>query len=205
MNTLPSLGYEFGPYRLDVTGRTLECCGEVVALPPKAVEVLAELVKRSGEVVEKRVLMEVVWPQAFVEEANLNQMIFLLRRALNANGEGEYITTVPRRGYRFSGAVRAVKIHCRFDSLAVLPFAKPERRFERGIFRRRDNRGFNRRTVEDRQLTSRFTNIHNAVQRQGRADRANCQSVASASDCRRLGSESRRPVANYRAADSRRK
>ena len=123
VNTLPSPGYEFGPYRLDVTGRSLECLGEVVALPPKAVEVLAELVRRSGEVVGKRELMEVVWPETFVEEANLNQMIFLLRRALDANRESEYITTVPRRGYRFSSAVRAVKVPCRIDSLAVLPFA----------------------------------------------------------------------------------
>lgn len=123
VNTLPSPGYEFGPYRLNVTGRSLECRGEVVALPPKAVEVLAELVKRSGEVVGKRELMEAVWPETFVEEANLNQMIFLLRRALAANGESEYITTVPRRGYRFSAAVRAVKVPCRIDSLAVLPFA----------------------------------------------------------------------------------
>jgi len=121
VNTLPSPGYEFGPYRLDVTARSLECRGEVVALPPKAVEVLAELVKRSGEVVGKRELMEAVWPETFVEEANLNQMIFLLRKALEANVETEYITTVPRRGYRFSGTVRAVKIPCRIDSLAVLP------------------------------------------------------------------------------------
>jgi adenylate cyclase len=123
VNTLPSPGYEFGPYRLDVTGRSLECRGEVIPLPPKAVEVLAELVKRPGEVVAKRELMEAVWPETFVEEANLNQMIFLLRRALNPNGEGEWITTVPRRGYRFSGAVREVKIPCRIDSLAVLPLA----------------------------------------------------------------------------------
>lgn len=123
MNTLPSPGYEFGPYRLNVTGRSLECRGEMVALPPKAVEVLAELVKRPGEVVGKRELMEAVWPETFVEEANLNQMIFLLRRALEANRESEYITTVPRRGYRFSAAVRAVKVPCRIDSLAVLPFA----------------------------------------------------------------------------------
>ena len=67
--------------------------------------------------------MEAVWPETFVEEANLNQMIFLLRRALGANGESGYITTVPRRGYRFSGAVRAVKVPCRIDSLAVLPLA----------------------------------------------------------------------------------
>lgn len=120
---LPSPGYEFGPYRLDVACRSLECDGEVVPLPPKAVEVLAELVKRSGEVVAKRELMEAVWPETFVEEANLNQMIFLLRRALNASRESEYITTIPRRGYRFSGAVRALKIPCRIDSLAVLPLA----------------------------------------------------------------------------------
>ena len=123
MNTLPCPGYEFGPYRLNVTNRSLECRGEVVALPPKAVEVLAELVKRSGEVVGKRELMEAVWPETFVEEANLNQMIFLLRRALEANDESEYITTVPRRGYRFNTGVRAVKVPCRIDSLAVLPFA----------------------------------------------------------------------------------
>lgn len=123
MNTLPSPGYEFGPYRLNVMGRSLQCRGEVVALPPKAVEVLAELVKRSGEIVGKRELMEAVWPETFVEEANLSQMIFLLRRALDPNNESEYITTVPRRGYRFSGAVRAVRIPCRIDSLAVLPFA----------------------------------------------------------------------------------
>lgn len=71
----------------------------------------------------KRQLMETVWPETFVEEANLNQMIFVLRRALDANGESEYITTVLRRGYRFSGTVRAVKIPCRIDSLAVLPLA----------------------------------------------------------------------------------
>jgi eukaryotic-like serine/threonine-protein kinase len=118
VNTLPSPGYEFGPYRLDVTGRSLECLGEVVALPPKAVEVLAELVKRSGEVVGKKELMEAVWPETFVEEANLNQMIFLLRRALDANGESEYITTVPRRGYRFSGVVRA-DLRCRRRRIAA--------------------------------------------------------------------------------------
>jgi hypothetical protein len=50
-------------------------------------------------------------------------MIFLLRRALDANGESEYITTVPRRGYRFNGAFREVKIPYRIDSLAVLPLA----------------------------------------------------------------------------------
>ena len=122
MKGLRSPGYEFGPYRLDTVGRSLECQGEVIALPPKAVEVLAELVKRPGEVVGKKELMEIVWPETFVEEANVNQMVFLLRRALGNNGS-EYISTVPRRGYRFCGTVRSVEIPCRIDSIAVLPLA----------------------------------------------------------------------------------
>ncbi len=123
MKELRSPGYEFGPYRLDTLGRSLECRGEVIALPPKAVEVLAELVKRPGEVVGKKELMESVWPGTFVEEANLNQMVFVLRRAIESANGSEYITTVPRRGYRFSGAVCRVEIPCRIDSIAVLPLA----------------------------------------------------------------------------------
>jgi adenylate cyclase len=123
MKALRSPGYEFGPYRLDTVGRSLECRGKVIALPPKAVDVLAELVKRSGEVVGKKELMETVWPETFVEEANLNQMVFLLRRALGTSNGSKYISTVPRRGYRFSGTVRTVEIPCRIDSIAVLPLA----------------------------------------------------------------------------------
>lgn len=123
MKALRSPGYEFGPYRLDTVGRSLECRGEVIALPPKAVEVLAELVKRPGEVVGKKQLLETVWPEAFVEEANLNQMVFVLRRAIASTNGSEYITTVPRRGYRFSGTVRRVEIPWHIDSIAVLPLA----------------------------------------------------------------------------------
>ena len=123
MHALRSPGYEFGPYRVDTVGRSLECRGEVIALPPKAVEVLAELVKRPGEVIGKKELMEAIWPETFVEEANLNQMVFLLRRALESSNGSEYITTVPRRGYRFSGTVRTIEIPCRIDSIAVLPLA----------------------------------------------------------------------------------
>jgi TolB-like protein/Flp pilus assembly protein TadD len=123
MKALRSPGYEFGPYRLDTVGRSLQCRGKVIALPPKAVDVLAELVKRAGEVVGKKELMETVWPETFVEEANLNQMVFLLRRALGTSNNIEYISTVPRRGYRFGGTVRTIEIPCRIDSIAVLPLA----------------------------------------------------------------------------------
>jgi len=96
---------------------------ELIALPPKAVEVLVELVKRPGVVISKKELMEAVWPETFVEEANLNQMIFLLRRALGTTQEREYIATVPKRGYRFADSVHSVDVPCRFESIAVLPLA----------------------------------------------------------------------------------
>ena len=117
MTALRTTVYEFGPYRLDPVTRSLQRLGEGISLPPKAVEVLLELVRRPGSVTGKRHLMEAVWPQIVVEEANLNQMIFLLRRAL---GE-EYIATVPRRGYRFTAGVHVSQVSVRIDSIAVLP------------------------------------------------------------------------------------
>ena len=115
--------YQFGAYRLNPMARTLVRDDKVVALPPKAIEVLAELVKQPGEVVGKQQLLQVVWPDTFVEEASLNQMIFLLRRALGNAAGGEYIATVPRRGYRFMACVQAVKLPLRIESIAVLPLA----------------------------------------------------------------------------------
>jgi TolB-like protein/tetratricopeptide (TPR) repeat protein len=119
MTALRTTVYEFGPYRVDPLGRSLHRRGEVVSLPPKAVEVLLELVKRPSVVVGKQDLMEAVWPQTFVEDANLNQMIFLLRQAFG----DEYIATVPRRGYRFTAEVRKAEVPYRIESIAVLPLA----------------------------------------------------------------------------------
>ncbi|HLW22774.1 MAG TPA: winged helix-turn-helix domain-containing protein [Steroidobacteraceae bacterium] len=109
--------YEFGPYRLDPLGLDLKRLDESISLPRKALEVLAELLKRPGAVASKEELMAAVWPAVIVEEGNLNQMVFLLRRAL---GE-DYIDTVPRRGYRFKAAVRATAVPRCIDSIAVLP------------------------------------------------------------------------------------
>lgn len=123
MPTLRTTAYEFGPYRLDPLARSLLRRDELVSLPPKAVEVLVQLVKRPGTVIDKQELMQAVWRDTFVEEANLSQMIFLLRRALGNGTGSEYIATVPRRGYRFQAGVRTVEIPCRIASLAVLPLA----------------------------------------------------------------------------------
>ncbi len=123
MLTLRATAYEFGPYRLDPLGRSLVRGSELVALPPKAVEVLTVLINHAGAVIGKPELIEAVWPETIVEEANLNQMIFLLRRAFGEDSANGYIATVPRRGYRFTAGVRMTEIPCRIESIAVLPLA----------------------------------------------------------------------------------
>ena len=102
-----NLVYEFGPYRLDTTKRVLTRAGETISLTPKSTDILTILVMNAGELVEKEELLREVWPDTFVEEANLTQNIFLLRRALGDERAGPlYIETVTRRGYRFVAQVK---------------------------------------------------------------------------------------------------
>jgi len=104
-----NLAYEFGPYRLDLSKRVLMRAGETISLAPKALEILIVLVVHAGELVEKDELLKAVWPDTFVEESNLSQNIFTLRRALGDERVGaRYIETVARRGYRFIARVRTM-------------------------------------------------------------------------------------------------
>jgi Tol biopolymer transport system component/DNA-binding winged helix-turn-helix (wHTH) protein len=81
--------------------------GEPVALTPKAFETLVVLVERSGHLVEKDELMKRLWADVYVEESNLTNNIWVLRKALGERESGErFIETVPKRGYRFVGEVR---------------------------------------------------------------------------------------------------
>ena len=81
-----------------------------VSLAPKAFATLLVLVEKSGHVVEKDELVKLVWPDSYVEEANVAQNIFKLRKVLGNKRLGEpYIETVPRRGYRFLGLVKRSK------------------------------------------------------------------------------------------------
>ncbi|HEX2491709.1 MAG TPA: tetratricopeptide repeat protein [Blastocatellia bacterium] len=99
--------YEFGSFRLDPVERLLLRAGEVVPMAPKAFETLLALVERHGRVWEKDDLIKRIWPDTFVEEGNLAQHIFTLRRALSDGQNGsQYIETIPRRGYRFVAEVR---------------------------------------------------------------------------------------------------
>src|ERR1700733_12754630 len=79
------------------------------SLQPKAFETLLVLVRHSETVVLKDDLMKSVWPDTFVEESNLAQNIFVLRKTLaESAGDRRYIVTVPGRGYRFREKVRLV-------------------------------------------------------------------------------------------------
>jgi TolB-like protein/DNA-binding winged helix-turn-helix (wHTH) protein/Tfp pilus assembly protein PilF len=99
--------YEFGPYRLERRTRRLLRRGEAVPLTPKAFDMLLALVERHDRVVDKAELMTLVWPDSFVEEANLSQTVFVLRKTLGDGPDGRpYIDTIPRRGYRFAASVR---------------------------------------------------------------------------------------------------
>jgi len=93
--------FEFGAFRLDRRQRLLFRGNEPVALPPKAVEVLVALTDEPGLLRTKEELLARVWPDVIVDESNLSQNIFLLRKALGDRGN-EWIVTVPRRGYRFA-------------------------------------------------------------------------------------------------------
>ncbi len=86
---------------------------ELVRLAPKAFDTLAVLVQQRGEVVTKQQLMDAVWPGTYVEESNLAQNVFLLRKKLGqAPHGGEYIETMSKRGYRMNVPVHEIELAC---------------------------------------------------------------------------------------------
>jgi len=101
--------YNFGSFHIDTRERLLLRNGEPVPLPPKVYDTLLALVESSGHIIEKEKLMKIVWPDTFVEDANLTVNISALRKALGEGvSEHQYIETVPRRGYRFVSPVTGV-------------------------------------------------------------------------------------------------
>lgn len=106
----PRVLYEFGPFRVDPEKQLLLREDLPVAISPNVFETLLILIRHSREVVSKEDLMKALWPDAFVEEANLSQNIFMLRKALGDTPEDRrYIVTLPGRGYRFAEQVRTVR------------------------------------------------------------------------------------------------
>ncbi len=98
--------YHFGPFALDPNKRALFRHGRPMALTPKAFDVLLYFAQNPNRVISKEELLKSVWSGSFVEEGNLTQNVFLLRKVLaEENGESALIVTVPRIGYQFAAEV----------------------------------------------------------------------------------------------------
>ena len=92
--------YEFGQFLLEPHARRLSRRGQPVPLGAPEFELLLLLVRNRGRVVEKREIMETVWPDVEVEENNLTVRMSALRKALGeTKGNHTYIQTVTGRGY----------------------------------------------------------------------------------------------------------
>lgn len=141
MRRMQGSRFAFGPFVLDPGAGTLLRDGSPVAIGHRGLNLLAALVGRSGEILGKAELMDAAWPDMAVEEGNLTVQISQLRRLLApAENGGEWIATVPRVGYRFSGVVEQLSDAKRKPlplpdkpSIAVLPFVNvsndPEQEF----------------------------------------------------------------------------
>ena len=130
--------FYFGSFCLDQAERQLSRNGKTVRLAPKAFDVLLVLIQNKGCLVTKEALLKEVWPDVFVEEANLSVNIAGLRKALDEGESAEQaIETVPKQGYRFVAPVSEVCVEAMerpdfgnghsssngtISSVAVLPF-----------------------------------------------------------------------------------
>src|SRR4030095_11844955 len=132
MTTGTHTSYEFGPFRMDTERYLLLRDEQSIPLSPKVFETLPSPVQTRERAAKKEDILKNVWPDTFVEESNLAQNIFLLRKALGEEkNEHRYIVTVPGVGYRFVAPVRedtgapAVSAETSgraINSIAVLPF-----------------------------------------------------------------------------------
>lgn len=114
--------FEFGSFRLDTSECRLYRDGETVPLSPKVFNILVVLVERNGRLVEKERLMEIVWPDTYVEEGNLVANISILRKTLGeSHGKPQFVETIPKRGYRFIAPVKVVTKSPEVDPQNSLP------------------------------------------------------------------------------------
>ena len=118
------IAYEFHGYRFEPFNARLLAGQDVIPLTAKASDTLLVLVQQPGVIVTKQDLMTAVWPGVAVKENNLNQQISTLRKALSRDDAAVTIETVPRRGYRLVGPVRAIDVQ---DPPAAVP-PSPSRR-----------------------------------------------------------------------------
>ena len=98
--------YRFGQFALDSRRRTLSRADSPISLTPKTFDVLLFLAQNPNRLVTKEELLQAVWGDTFVEEGNLTQYIYYLRKALGENSEdARLIVTIARKGYQFTADV----------------------------------------------------------------------------------------------------
>jgi DNA-binding winged helix-turn-helix (wHTH) protein/TolB-like protein len=118
--------YQFCTFRFDPENHLLESEGNPISLTPKAFEILLVLVQNGSRLTTKEELMRKVWPDSFVEEANLTVNISALRRNLGETPDGQqYIETVPRKGYRFAVPVSQLSVNNHAAGLPLVAGANP--------------------------------------------------------------------------------
>ena len=105
---MPGQRFTFGPFLLNPDAGTLLREGEPVAVGQRGIMLLEAFLKRPGEVLSKGELLDAAWSGAAVEESNLSVQIASLRKHLGRSDDGgDWISTIPRVGYRFVGIVEA--------------------------------------------------------------------------------------------------
>src|SRR6476661_125995 len=109
LKTASGTNWAFGGFTVLTDRRVLAGDGAAIPLTSKAFDTLVVLIENRDRVVTKDELLRSVWPDVEVEEGNLTQQIFLLRKALGETAQQpRYIVTIPGHGYRFTARVEAI-------------------------------------------------------------------------------------------------
>lgn len=104
----PAAIFRFGRFCVDTREQTLAREGDVIAITPKVFDTLVVFLRNPQRLLTKEELLQAIWPDAAVEEANLTVNVSTLRRLLSGDGDAPCIETVSRRGYRFVLPVEVV-------------------------------------------------------------------------------------------------
>src|SRR5215831_14001917 len=100
--------YVFGEFTVDPRRRVVLRKGETVQLSSRAFDLLLALVESEGRELGKDELMNRIWPDQIVEDANLTVTMANLRKALGEKaGDHRFVVTIPGRGYRFVGQLQS--------------------------------------------------------------------------------------------------
>ena len=121
-----SPAYQFDDVSIDRDNFQVRKRGELVALTPRAFDVLTYLIEKRARVVEKQELFEQVWKETFVTDNALTRTVKEIRRNLGDNaGAPRYIETIHKRGYRFIGDLKDSHEVAEAKGIGLEPTEKP--------------------------------------------------------------------------------